>query len=73
MSEGIITLRAKVDITPEGVIFRFGSVDSDLVELISRAKDFIVDDVKELSGNYSDFTIRSKKILAFLEPPQPRD
>lgn len=73
MAEGTITLRVKVDIAPEGVLLRFGSVDSDLVALISAAKDFIVDDVKKLSGDYSDFTIRSKKRLAFLEPPQPRD
>lgn len=71
MAEGTITLKAKVDIAPEGIILRFDSVDSDLVGLFNDAKDFIVSDVKKLSGDYADLTIRSRKRILFVEPAQP--
>lgn len=73
MSESAIMLRAKVDVAPSGIILRFDSVDADLVELFKRAEEFIVSDVKELSSDHADLTIRSKKIIAFVDPPEPKE
>lgn len=73
MSESIIMLRAKVDISPSGIILRFDSMDSDLAELFKRAEEFYVCDTKELSSNHADLTIKSKKVLAFVDPPEPRE
>lgn len=72
MSEAALMLRAKVDVAPSGIIMRFDSVDADLVELFKRAGEFIVSDVKELSSDHADLTIRSKKIIAFVDPPEPK-
>lgn len=73
MAEGTVILKAKVDIAPEGIVIRFDSIDSDLAELMKRAKTFSVTEKEDLSSESSNLVIHSDKVIAFVDRPEPRE
>lgn len=73
MAEGTVILKAKVDIAPEGIVIRFDSIDSDLAELMKRAKTFSVTEKEDLSSESSNLVIHSDKVISFVDRPEPRE
>lgn len=66
-----VTAIVKIDVSPNGIRFMIESLENDLASLIFAAGDFVVDPLVYHTHDTSDVTIRTKKVLQFIDPPEP--
>jgi hypothetical protein len=69
VAQATVLMPVKIDVSPDGIKFTFEGIDSDLAKLIESAGEFVVQGpVEYRSFDTSDLVIKSKKVIAFVDP-----
>jgi hypothetical protein len=67
--QSTVLTNLKIDVSPDGITFTIEGLDTDLAKLIEQAVDFKVEPVEFLSHDSSTVTIKSTKMISFVDRP----
>lgn len=69
MEQATVTTSLSIDVSPDGIKFTIPGLDDDLSRLIEAAKTFTVESLDQLNLDMSIVTIKSDKVISFVERP----